>query len=163
MNNNTRRQNGFSLPELMLVLTVIALLTGSGLYHWQAYRQLLQLEQQARQLLGVLTGIQAQANWRNQTLSLWIKSSAQAWCLVSTESSTDCDNPASVVYYRLHQDVALQESTSPRVVFYGVRNAAQSGHLTLRNPAGKVRLVISGRGRLRLCSEAFSVQGIPLC
>ncbi|SLM64168.1 Prepilin peptidase dependent protein A precursor [Dickeya aquatica] len=163
MSDNNRQQYGFSLTELMLVITVIAMLAGGGLRSWLAYRQSLQLEQHARQLLSVLTAVQTQANWRNQTMALWVQSSADAWCLVLTDAPAHCDAAEKTVYYRYLKEVELLETTSPRLVFYGLRNAAQSGHLTLRSPAGRVRLVISARGRLRLCSEGFSVQGIPIC
>ncbi|MDU7768282.1 MAG: prepilin peptidase-dependent protein, partial [Serratia marcescens] len=47
--------------------------------------------------------------------------------------------------------------------FYGLRNTAQAGHILLSNDAGSLRLVLSARGRLRLCSEGQRVRGIALC
>ncbi|MEX0631298.1 hypothetical protein M8494_00635 [Serratia ureilytica] len=46
---------------------------------------------------------------------------------------------------------------------YGLRNTAQAGHILLSNDAGSLRLVLSARGRLRLCSEGQRVRGIALC
>ncbi len=163
MNRNSVRQQGFSLLELIVVITIVALLTGGGLHSWLAYRQALLLEQHARHLLAFMTRIQANAYWRNQTESLWFKSAGDSWCIGNGAEPASCPLESAFVFTRAVRDTAIAETTSERLVFYGLRNAAQAGHLTLSNPAGRVRLVISARGRLRLCSESRPVQGIPLC
>ncbi len=163
MNRNNVRQQGFSLLELIVVITIVALLTGGGLHSWLAYRQALLLEQHARHLLAFMARIQANANWHSQTESLWFKSAGDHWCLGSGAEPAACPTESAFVFTRAAQDAAIVDATSERLVFYGLRNAAQAGHLTLSNPAGRVRLVISARGRLRLCSESRPVQGISLC
>ncbi|NKI73169.1 prepilin peptidase-dependent protein [Dickeya sp. CFBP 2040] len=163
MNITNGRQQGFSLLELIVVIAIVALLTGGGFYNWLAYRQALMLEQHARHLLAFMGRIQAGVYWRNQTESLWLTSSGGNWCIGSGPEPASCPPENAFVFTRASQDVALVETTSEQVVFYGLRNAAQAGHLTLSNSAGRVRLVISARGRLRLCSESRPVQGIPLC
>ncbi|ACT08016.1 conserved hypothetical protein [Dickeya chrysanthemi Ech1591] len=163
MNRPNQRQRGFSLLELIIVITIVALLTSGGMYSWLAYRQALQLEQHARHLLAFMGRVQANAYWRNQTDTLWIKSANGNWCMGNGAEPAACPPESTSIFTRTSQDVALVETTSERLMFYGLRNAAQAGHLTLSNPAGRVRLVISARGRLRLCSESRPLQGIPVC
>jgi len=57
----------------------------------------------------------------------------------------------------------LLDFTDKSMGFYGLRNAALAGHLTLKNTAGSLRVVLSARGRLRICSENQPVLGIGVC
>ncbi|WJV67946.1 prepilin peptidase-dependent protein [Pectobacteriaceae bacterium CE70] len=156
-------QQGFTLPELLMVMTIVGLLAGGGLHSWLGYRQALILEQGARQLLSFIARIQANAYWHNETYSVWIKQSGDRWCVGSGPEMPVCPPDSSKYYTRSAEHIDLAETTADQFLFYGFRNTAQSGHLTLSNPAGRVRLVISVRGRLRLCSESQPVLAISVC
>ncbi|ELI8305817.1 prepilin peptidase-dependent protein, partial [Yersinia enterocolitica] len=62
-----------------------------------------------------------------------------------------------------YPDVSITISLNKEIGFYGIRNTAQAGNIMLSNPAGHIRLIISSRGRIRLCSEGQSIAGIHLC
>ncbi|ERP76387.1 hypothetical protein L327_04975, partial [Yersinia pestis S3] len=62
-----------------------------------------------------------------------------------------------------YRDIAITLPLQKEMGFYGVRNTAQAGNIILSSPAGRIRLVISSRGRIRLCSEQQSMAGIHLC
>ncbi|WP_196905927.1 hypothetical protein [Candidatus Symbiopectobacterium sp. 'North America'] len=61
------------------------------------------------------------------------------------------------------RDVGIAAMARPTVIFYGLRNTAQAGHLVLDNGAGRLRIVISIWGKIRLCSDTQPVLGIPRC
>lgn len=168
-----RSARGFTLLELLVAMTIVTLLAGGGLHAWRDYRQALRLEQGAQQLLDFFNRAQAMAYWRNETLTVRLIQQGEYWCMESEAASgraasgcfdrqACCDDDARQ-FTRQAKDLALADATGGVFAFYGRRNAAQSGHITLSNPAGKVRLVISVRGRLRLCSETRQVLAIPLC
>lgn len=61
------------------------------------------------------------------------------------------------------RDVRIAAMARPTVIFYGLRNTAQAVHLVLENGAGRLRIVISIWGKIRLCSDTQPVLGIPRC
>ncbi|CDG48273.1 prepilin-type N-terminal cleavage/methylation domain-containing protein [Serratia symbiotica] len=80
-----------------------------------------------------------------------------------------------VSHWHLYQQALRLEHTAQQLLaflirlqdkeigFYGVRNNAQAGHIVLSNGAGSLRLVLSAKGRLRVCSERKNARGIALC
>ncbi|KAA8997619.1 prepilin peptidase-dependent protein [Affinibrenneria salicis] len=159
------RQQGFTLPELLMAIMLVALMAGGGLRSGHAYLQALRLEQHARQLLDFLTRAQAGARWHNHNRTLWVIHAGSGWCLVTGFSPAGgCPSAGGArVFMPDDRRIELAEYTARRFDFYGLRNAAQPGHLTLANPAGRIRLVISVRGRLRLCSERQAILALPRC
>lgn len=146
-----------------MVIAVISLLVGAGLHSWLGYRQAMVLEQNARQLMSVVGRIQTQANWRNETLMARIQRVGERWCIGPGTSGSDCPADSALFFTPTSRDVELVDATAQQFSFFGLRHTAQSGHLTLRNAAGRIRLVLSVRGRLRLCSEGRPLLGTPLC
>ncbi|MCG8155460.1 prepilin peptidase-dependent protein [Brenneria goodwinii] len=165
-----RQSRGFTLLELLVVMSTVALLAGGGLHAWVGYQQALRLEQGARQLLDFLNRVQARAYWRNETHTVRLIQQGEYWCMDSdTEGErhvsgcSGCCDDHGQQFTRAVKDLAVTQSTGDAFTFYGLRNAARAGHITLTNAAGRVRLVISVRGRMRLCSEAPQILAIPLC
>lgn len=167
MNTNNRQPRGFTLLEILVVLTIVALLAGGGMQAWIGYQQALRLEQGAQQLLDFLNRVQANAYWHNQTRTAQLVRQRERWCMVSdAERQAEnmlCREASGQQYVSPTQAITVANATSNRFVFYGLRSTAQAGHITLMNPAGKLRLIISVRGRMRLCSEERQVLAIPLC
>ncbi|ACS86788.1 prepilin peptidase-dependent protein [Musicola paradisiaca] len=163
MKRNHGWQQGFTLVELMMVMVIVALVLNIGVRGWLAQQQAITLEQQARQLLHFMSGVQMSAYWHNRNEALWLFRQPERWCVGSGEPPLQCPPDGNRTFTRPEKTVALVETTSERLVFYGVRNTSQSGHITLGNGAGRVRLVVSVRGRLRLCGESGPLLAIPAC
>ncbi|WP_409309704.1 prepilin peptidase-dependent protein [Pectobacterium sp. B1J-3] len=167
MNISCREQQGFTLLEIIIVLAIVALLTGGGIHTWVDYQQALRLEQNAQQLLDFFNRVQANAYWHNQTRSARLIQQGERWCMVSDverqKGDEMCREENNRQYVRMTKDASVAKATSNSFAFYGLRSTAQAGHMTLMSPAGKIRLVISARGRMRLCSEERPVLAIPLC
>lgn len=167
MKTGNRQSQGFTLLELLVVLTIVALMAGGGLHSWIQYQQAIRLEQSAQQLLDFLSRVQANAYWKNETRTVKLLSQGAQWCMVAGQDDKLAENvcrenhPGQFV--RRTQDIVLTKFTSDIFTFFGLRNAAQAGHISLSNSAGQVRLIISVRGRIRLCSESKTVLAIPLC
>ncbi|RJF53537.1 prepilin peptidase-dependent protein [Serratia inhibens] len=159
---NTEDQRGMTLIELLVVITLAGMLTGWGVSQWRYYQQSLRLEHTAQQLLAFLTRIQVDANWRNRTALLWFKT-GDPWCIGSNQPLSGCEGHSDDLFSPHYRDVRLAAHTQKEMGFYGLRNNAQAGHIVLANGAGSLRLVLSAKGRLRLCSEDVSIRGITAC
>ncbi|MBC3214007.1 prepilin peptidase-dependent protein [Serratia fonticola] len=160
--NSPEHQQGLTLIELLIVMVLAGMLTSWGVSQWHHYQQTLRLEQTAQQLLAFLTRLQADANWHNRNALLWFRP-GKIWCIGSGPQVASCTAVANRVFTPEHLDVELQGYTQKEMGFYGVRNNAQAGHILLGNPAGRIRLVLSAKGRLRLCSEETAILSLPLC
>ncbi|MDC9821244.1 prepilin peptidase-dependent protein [Pectobacterium polonicum] len=167
MKIGNRQPRGFTLLELLVVLTIVALMAGGGLHGWIQYQQAIRLEQSAQQLLDFLSRVQANAYWHNETQTVKLQQQGMLWCIVIGQGEKQvedvCRENHPRQFVRRSQDVVLATFTSNVFTFFGLRNAAQAGHISLSNAAGQLRLVISVRGRMRLCSESQAVLAIPLC
>ncbi|MFJ5317438.1 prepilin peptidase-dependent protein [Pectobacterium versatile] len=167
MKIRNRQQRGFTLLELLVVLTIVALMAGGGLHGWIQYQQAIRLEQSAQQLLDFLSRVQANAYWHNETRTAKLIPQGELWCMVAGQNEKQAEDTCREnhprQFVRRTQDVVLAKFTSNVFTFFGLRNAAQAGHISLSNSAGQLRLIISVRGRMRLCSESQAVLAIPLC
>lgn len=162
LSNIDDRQRGMTLIELLAALLIASMLTGWGVGQWRHHQQALRLEHTGQQLLAFLLRLQAEANGRNRTTLLWFKHGAP-WCLGGGAPPPDCASAEGPVFSSPYPDVVLRGYTGKEIGFYGLRNTAQAGHILLSNDAGGLRLVLSARGRLRLCSEGHRIRGIGLC
>ncbi|MBQ4772314.1 prepilin peptidase-dependent protein [Pectobacterium versatile] len=161
------QQRGVTLLELLVVLTIVVLMAGGGLHGWIQYQQAIRLEQSAQQLLDFLSRVQANAYWHNETRTAKLIPQGELWCMVAGQNEKQAEDTCREnhprQFVRRTQDVVLAKFTSNVFTFFGLRNAAQAGHISLSNSAGQLRLIISVRGRMRLCSESQAVLAIPLC
>lgn len=151
-----------SLIELMVVVVLVAICTLWGTQSWRGYQQALKLEQHAQRLRLYLYGVQSEANDYNLSAVLWVIGGNDG-CVGYGPRSTDCHNATGKIFVMEEPDIELSGLADKSMGFYGLRNAALAGRLTLKNSAGSLRLVLSARGRLRICSEDKPLLGISLC
>ena len=163
MDKSTLVYAGFSLPELLIALTIVALLSVGGIQGWTAYQQAVRLEQQAQLVMLFLQRVQANAYWYNDTRAVSVIQTGDRWCLREGEASLTCNEGSGGRLLPSAHDVHIAAMTRPIITFHGLRNTAQAGHLVLENGAGRLRIVISIWGRIRLCSDTQPVLGIPRC
>lgn len=157
------KQRGMSLIEILVVIVLIAICSLWGLRGWQDYQQALRLEQNAQRLRLYLVGLQTQANLYNRSIIIWAIGGLQG-CVGYSVRPENCAAFANEPRFVVSEpNLELFDFSDKVMGFYGIRNAAQAGHITLRNSAGSIRLVLSARGRIRLCSEGKPMRGLPLC
>ncbi|QIQ21713.1 prepilin-type N-terminal cleavage/methylation domain-containing protein [Zophobihabitans entericus] len=157
---------GFSLLELLFVISVIGVLSAIGLHGWQTIQQRAQLSSATMQLLAFIKEVQDDANWRNQTntLHLFIGSKFTPWCLAVTEESRPVSCDTRLRFIQPDPSVEITGFTEiSTLAFYGKREMAQTGTIRLENSLGQTRVIVSTRGRIRYCAYNFYLSGFPKC
>lgn len=160
-----------TLFEMMLVIAIMAILSTGGVNGWENYQQRILLEQASSGVLAFMSQVQFAADWRNQAYRIRIGKRGDLPCISAGASaeSHHCHSEAGLVYTLMDKGLILTISQSELGFgFYGLRNTAGSGHLLISNSAGRVRLIISAKGRIRRCSEKVGDQqpylpGIATC
>ncbi|QTL39457.1 prepilin peptidase-dependent protein [Xenorhabdus budapestensis] len=157
----TDKQSGFTLLELMIAMILISMSLLWGLHSWVNYQSGLHLQSAGQNVLSFMERQQALANYMNQERTLWLVM-GQSWCLISSVTeSKDCHGGEGERVKSPHDDVVLASATSNKIDFYGVRNTAMPASFVLTNAAGEISVVISGRGRIRTCSN--NISRLPHC
>ncbi|MEQ4529798.1 MAG: prepilin-type N-terminal cleavage/methylation domain-containing protein [Mixta sp.] len=147
------RCEGFTLPELMLVLAIVSLLSIAALRGWQSWQQHQRMDETARRLQQFLHGVRAWANWHNSDQPLWLLA-GDRWCLGSGEVPvTSCRAGRRLQLLAPHPQVQIIEIEGTPG-FYGKRNVAKAGHIIFGEGDLRWRMIISARGRIRLCQVA---------
>ncbi|WP_312315503.1 prepilin peptidase-dependent protein [Atlantibacter sp.] len=147
-----KQAHGFTLMEMMVVMTIVIALGGASIYSWQSWKQKQQLRQTAYQVRDFLTRLREDANWHNRDHLLDIKNNGKRWCLVSrTETDANCDAPSPWHILSASPEVKLVDMTAG-LGFFGLRNTAWPGHIRLRNESGEWRIIVSTWGRIRACN-----------
>lgn len=150
MTMNRNDENGFTLPELLLVM-VIAGVLGLGTFQgWQRWQQHQQLRESVLQLQGFLLRLRAHASWHNTETSLWLLSGAPGCVGSGTRPAEGCQSTSRWIYQPPYADVRLV-SISGEPGFYGRRDVARAGSIDIESSAGRWRLIISARARIRAC------------
>lgn len=144
---------GFTLPELLLVLVVVSLLGIASLNGWQQWQQRQRMRDTAQQLQQFLSGVRAWANWHNSEQPLWLLP-GERWCLGSGPIPlSGCEADKRLQLLAPHRQVnILAVEGAPG--FYGRRNVARAGHIAFGEETRSWRIIISARGRIRLCEES---------
>ncbi|MEW7312110.1 prepilin peptidase-dependent protein [Buttiauxella gaviniae] len=150
------KEHGFSLIEMMVVMALVAMLSAGGVYGWQKWQQQQRLGIATQQIRNLLEQLRSDANWHNRDHLLRVNRSAGGWCLSSKQIDVNTCKPGG--RWQLVQpfaDVDITEIT-PGLGFYGVRNTAWPGHITVQSPTGKWRIILSAQGRIRVCEVTGS-------
>lgn len=165
--NNTDRDSGYTLPELLLTLALTALLILAGSYGWRQHQSARQLASSAHQLMEFIVRQQWHAAWGNRRcrITAVVDERWQLWgdplCGLGRASPGARREPARCA--APYTGVRLSLSTAGELSLGGLRHTASAAHFVLSNRAGRLRVVVSGRGRVRLCSERGRWAGIPSC
>lgn len=147
-----KRERGFSLMEVMLVMMIVAALAVGGVQSWHGWQQKQRLWITVQQVRLLFEQLRSEANWKNRDNLLSLSRSGSRWYLGRL-------NPADKPYegssaLQLAQPFAEVDivDITPGLGFYGQRNTAWPGHVTLKSPAGEWRVILSAWGRIRTCN-----------
>ncbi|HBU8850262.1 MULTISPECIES: prepilin peptidase-dependent protein [Citrobacter] len=148
-----KKQQGYTLIEMLVAMLIIVSLSATGLYGWQRWQQQQRLWQTTCELRDYLLQLREDANWHNRDHTIAVIREEERECLVSSlAQQTTCLPRSALVFTPRWHDIAIAEIT-PSLAFFGLRNTAWAGHIRLKNPAGEWRLVVSPWGRIRLCER----------
>jgi len=143
---------GFTLLELMLVITLVAILSMGSWYSWQHWQQRRQLNDSAQQIQRLLLRMRSDAWWHNSERLLWLKP-GKPWCLGSGRKPEQCHNASRLVLRAPWPDITVHSVTA-ELGFYGIKNTARPGHIVIKGTAGERRIIVSARGRVRICPQS---------
>lgn len=145
------REKGYTLIETLVAVSLAIVLSAGGLYGWQRWQQEQRLWQTAIQLRDYLLFLRNDANWHNRDRPIAIHYVDTRWCLAAeTANAEGCppDNP--LVFLPPWPEVKLTAMT-PLLGFFGLRNTAWAGSLSVQSAAGRWEIILSSFGRIRLC------------
>lgn len=146
----TKNLCGFTLLEMMVVVTIVSLLSLSGWHGWRQQQLRQQLNDSAQQIQRLLLRLRSDANWHNRVHLLWLKT-GERWCLGA--GSAECHRSTPHSLRAPHSGVTLRLLTSG-LGFYGKKNTAHPGSIVIASAAGEQRIIVSSRGRVRICPQS---------
>lgn len=165
------RLRGVTLLELLIVVTILALLLGIALPATQDLIERNQLKSAAHALAEDLQWTRSEAIKRNRVLGFSIDT--EHWCYGVTDSLTGCDcrlTPDSDGACQLKRVLGEAfpgtriTSTLSLTRFEPRRATAINGSLTLTSPSGSaIRVMLSRLGRVRFCTPNSDLPGYDSC
>ncbi|RWR01740.1 potassium ABC transporter ATPase [[Pantoea] beijingensis] len=145
-----KASQGFTLPEILITLAIVGILSQSAFYSWHQWQQQRRLAETSLHIQRFLYRLRAWANWHNNEQVLWHQP-GEYWCLGSGDKpATGCEAGRRRQLIALYPDVKITHVTRD-MGFYGKRNVAKPGSIEFANAAGRWRIIVSARGRIRLC------------
>nr|WP_024965596.1 prepilin-type N-terminal cleavage/methylation domain-containing protein [Pantoea sp. IMH] len=144
-----KKMQGFTLVELLIVMVIAGILSVSAVSGWQRWQQQQRLNDVARQVQLFLLRLRSEANWHNVPRLLWLRTDAGG-CLGSGPVDRGCDR-RNRLSFRVPEGGITLRSLTPDTGFYGRRSVAKPGRVVITGVAGERHIVISSRGRVRIC------------
>lgn len=144
--------SGFTLLEMMMVIALVAVLSTGSWQGWQRWQQRQQLDDSARQVQRLLMRIRSDAWWHNAARLIWFKP-GEPWCLGSGPVPEICGTPARLRLLAPWSGVSVRSLTAD-IGFYGQMNTARPGSIVIANGSGIRRIIVSSRGRVRICQHS---------
>jgi type IV fimbrial biogenesis protein FimT len=165
------RMRGLTLLELLVVITILALLLGIALPATQDLIERNRLKAAAQALAEDLQWARSEAIKRNRVLGFSVDTAH--WCYGIVDSQTGCDcrrapeTEGACALKRVLGEVfsgVRLESTLSLTRFEPRRATAINGSLTLTSPSGaSIRVVLSRLGRVRFCTPGNALLGYESC
>jgi type IV fimbrial biogenesis protein FimT len=174
-----RPLQGFSMVEVMIVLSIAAILMGLAVPAFQGLQELRRLEGHAAELATDIQHIRSEAVAKNRQMHLRFGSDAAGTCYLlhsgntggctcTSAGSAQCTDPMNApiksVGLASTQGVRLQANVST-MLFDPVRGTTTpAGSINLIADSGKtIRHVVNIMGRTRTCSPQGSMSGYATC
>ncbi len=173
-----RRRRGWSLVETLVVMAVLGVLAAVALPAFQHLADNARLRGLAEQKVATLRLAMSESIQRGQPVSVSYREAegGQPWCYgLSLQSGCDCRVPGQcqldgverVTWGHDHPGIGLVAGLSgKRFAIQPRRGTVTAGNVQLTGRNGKgLRVVVSGLGRIRVCSPAGDAQlnGYPVC
>ncbi len=143
-------KKGFTLVELMIVITVMALLFAIGAPTFQTYRTQSRLKGATRQVASDLMAARMQAIKENNRFKVSLINNHQYTILDDNNNNGAADSGEAtqtsdiqIEYY----DVTMISNNSP--IFLPNGTAANMATITLTNPAGSRNVTVAITGRVK--------------
>lgn len=146
-----KREQGYTLIEMLVALSLMIILSGGGAYGWQRWQQQQRLWQTATQVRDYLVMLRNDANWHRRDRFPRQQKTEQGWCLNAVIPEQAGCAAQNIFILRPQWPEVTIDNITPALGFYGLRNTAWPGHITLKSGSESWMLIISGWGRIRLC------------
>ncbi len=159
----THDQQGYALIEMLLVLTLSAMVALTGGQAWHRYRHHAELEHAAVGIADFLLRWQLAASRGNHIYRVNV-TRGNNWSIATSLIPADGGPP--VLLGRLDSPadtIDLDFSQFEYLTLAGLRNTATAGHVVVGNSAGRLKIILSGKGRVRVCSERGRWAGVASC
>jgi len=146
-------QKGFSLIELIVVITIIAIAVGIIIPVYSSMKPKLRLNGAARQIQGDLMRAKMQAISQNNKFRIIYVDDHQYKILDDDDDSGDVNGNESIVTKDIqtnYYDVTYSSSNSNNLIFSPRGTAANLTTITLTNPSGTSTVSVSITGRVKI-------------
>ena len=147
-----KKQTGFTLIETLVAISLVVILSATGLYSWNSWQQQQRLWQTASQVRDYLVFLRNDANRHNREHKIALQDNGESGCLFSSVVPA-CEAGGVFVFKPLWPEVTIRELT-PALGFYGLRDTAWTGHVRVGSVAGEWLVIVSNTGRIRMCNTA---------
>lgn len=145
-----KKENGFTLIETLVAISLVVILGATGLYGWDGWQRQQRLWQTALQVRDYLVFLRNDANRHNRDHQISLQRDGAGFCLLSSVEQ-GCVKESAFVLIPLWPEVTISEVT-PLLGFYGLRDTAWAGRIGVKSRAGEWLIIVSNGGRIRMCN-----------
>ena len=153
-------QDGFTLIEILVVLFICSLVILPALYNWQQQLQRFRLTDAARQAAEFIYKHFMEGVYLNQHRTLSIAMHQDNGRLTVRDVVTNKELGKHIVTDT--EGVDISNATRTLINLYGKQGTSSPFSIQLQNSHGKITIIISAMGRIRVCSNQYIV-GVPRC